>query len=130
MTEIKIETHVSMEKLAELIIMAFTPQEIWDLICEIDQRIDEDLIKAIHQASDDFLTDESGVQTVGKLEDTVLELQADLEEAERLIAALQGAPPPRIWKKWPKLTEKANKFLHRNDEETNEQKEKSEANRG
>jgi hypothetical protein len=83
---IRAETRLSMEELAKLMIDAFTPQDIWDLICEIDKQIDDDLIKAIHQASDEFLTGEDGVQTVGKLKDAVLKLQADLEEARSVIA--------------------------------------------
>lgn len=44
----------------------------------------------------------------------ICKLQDDLDEARKIIRALLGAPPPRIWKKWPNIHKRATEFLKRN----------------
>lgn len=41
----------------------------------------------------------------------ICKLQDELHEARTIIRALLGAPPPRIWKKWPNIQKRAAEFL-------------------
>lgn len=94
------------KKLAEV----FSADQIWSLVCAMDLYINVDLIKTIYEVSRTMLEEEGEISDIEKLE-------VDVAEAEKLISALLGAPPPRIWKKWPNIHAQANNFLHRNDKE-------------
>ena len=50
----------------------------------------------------------------------VLELSETVVEASRLIQALLGAPPPRVWRKFPNVYRRSVDFLHRNPQQTAE----------
>jgi hypothetical protein len=41
----------------------------------------------------------------------ICKLKKELNEARTIIRALLGAPPPRTWKKWPVIHQKATDFL-------------------
>lgn len=42
---------------------------------------------------------------------SICSLQDELYEACKIIRALLGAPPPRIWEKWPNLHKQATEYL-------------------
>lgn len=52
---------------------------------------------------------------VNELPEHYDKLLGELEEAQKLIRALLGAPPPRTWKKWPNIYRSANEFLSQAD---------------
>lgn len=42
---------------------------------------------------------------------SICSLQDELYEACKIIRALLGAPPPRIWGKWPNVHKRATEYL-------------------
>ena len=49
-------------------------------------------------------------------------LSEQLAEAKSLIRALLGAPPPRVWKKWPNVYRRAVDFLHDDEKKRDERR--------
>lgn len=51
---------------------------------------------------------------------SICNMQDELEEARLIIRAILGAPPPKIWKKWPNIHKQATEFLKRHKLELQE----------
>lgn len=45
----------------------------------------------------------------------IVNLQNELYEACKIIRALLGVPPPRLWRKWPNVHRQATEYLKRSD---------------